>query len=137
MKKLLVALLVVGSSVNAYSNPIVELSSGFANMIAENILKSSKSHDAVKRNHLESIKKGIIDLEKMNDPNIGQVYKLTNSLLRDNHLSLQDYNSITKLINEHKRKLNANNSKHGADVADFKRSLNPSKWLSKCGRKDN
>ena len=124
MKKLFVALLVVSSSVNAYSNPIEELSSGFANMIAENMLKGSKSHDAVKKNHLESIKKGILDLEKMNDPNIGQVYKLVNAHLKDNHLSMQDYSSITKMINEHKRQINASNSKHSTDVADFKRSMN-------------
>ena len=124
MKKLFVALLVVGSSMSAYSNPIEKLSSGFAGMIGENILKNSKSHDAVKKNYLESIKKGILDLEKMNDPNIGQVYRLVNAHLKDNHLSMQEYISITKMINEHKRQINASNSKHSTDVADFKRSMN-------------
>lgn len=96
-------------------------------MIGENVLKNSKSHDAVKRNYLDSIKKGILELEKMNDPNIEQVYALVNTRLKDNHLSMQDYNSITKLINEHKRLLNANSSRHGADVVDFRKSLNNSR----------
>lgn len=127
MKRLFIAMLVVGSSMSSYSNPIEKISSGFAGMIGENILKNSKSHDAVKKNYLESIKKGIMDLEKMNDPNIGQVYTLTNERLKDDHLSMNDYNLISKMINEHKRQINTNNSKHSSDVENFKRSLSSSR----------
>lgn len=126
MKRLFIAILVVGSSISSYSNPIEKISSGFAGMIGENILKNSKSHDAVKKNYLESIKKGIMDLEKMNDPNIGQVYTLANERLKDDHLSMSDYNLISKMINEHKRQINTKNSKHSSDVEKFKRSLSSS-----------
>lgn len=127
MKRLFIAILVVGSSISSYSNPIEKISSGFAGMIGENILKNSKSHDAVKKNYLESIKKGIMDLEKMNDPNIGQVYTLANERLKDDHLSMSDYNLISKMINEHKRQINTKNSKHSSDVEKFKRSLSSSR----------
>lgn len=127
MKKILVASLTMVSCMSTYGNPIEQISAGFAGMLGENILKNSKSHDAVKRNYLESIKKGILDLERMNDPNIKQIYALVNERLKDDHLTVNDYNLIMKKINEHKRLINANNSRHKSDVANFKSSLSNSR----------
>lgn len=56
MKKILIASLTIASCMSTYGNPIEQISAGFAGMLVENMVKNSKSHDAVKRNYLESIK---------------------------------------------------------------------------------
>lgn len=130
MKKLFIILMVTGISVNAYSNPletgVLYIASIFSGTVSESLVKNmngGKSHDAIKKNYLEAIKMGILELEKMNDPKIDEIYAFVNERLKDNDLSMLDYNLISNKIVEHKRAINSKNSRHAADTAEFRKSL--------------
>ena len=106
---------------------LTEFANIFSGKITDAYIENSgngKNKDKIKKSYLNTIEKGLIDLNQMNDPNIMEVYSLVDKLLADNDLSMYDYNSIMGMINNHKKDINSKNSKHENDVADFKTRIN-------------
>lgn len=131
MKKLILGISVLACLTNANSNPLEKalgsVTAHFAGAVQEDILKNSqhgKNADAVKKSYLNSIANGVKQLEQMKDPNIKEVYDLIDLKLKDNDLSMTDYNLISNKIHEHKVAINARNSNHSSDVQNFRKNMN-------------
>jgi len=79
--------------------------------------------DRMKQGHLNTIKKGVQDLQEMQDPNLTEVLDLIDEKLKDGDLSTYDAYTISTKIREHKMHLIKASSKHREDVAQFKKDL--------------
>lgn len=113
-------------ALTACDNPVekvVHLTSGYVQETVLDSVNSGALSDDVKKNYLKVIKSGVEDLEAMNDPDLDSVHKVINEHLKDNDLSMYDYNVIMTVINKHKSIINKQNSNHQNDVMDFKDSI--------------
>lgn len=107
-------------------NPVETVSHLASGYIQESVLDSFSEgslSDDVKNTYLKTIKKGVTDLEAMNDPNLAEVHKVIDKHLEDNDLSMYDYNTIMSVIHKHKVAINKRNSNHKNDVINFKNEL--------------
>lgn len=114
------------AAVTGCDNPVektLHLTSGYIQETVLDNFNQGKGADDLRKTHLEIIKNGVSDLETMNDPNIAEIYNIIDNRLKDNELSMYDYNTISSEIHKHKVAINKQNSNHQNDVADFKKNL--------------
>lgn len=102
---------------------VMHLTSGYMQEVVLDSFNEGKLSDDMKKTNLKIIKDGVADLERMNDPNLAEVHKAIDSHLKDNDLSMYDFNTINSIIQKHKRSINKKNSNHKNDVIEFKDSM--------------
>lgn len=125
-KKLYLSSFLCVITLTGCDNPVekvIHLSSGYLQETIAQNMNQGKGADDLRKVNLEVIKRGVADLETMNDPNIDEIYKVIDKSLKDNELSMYDYNTITSKIHKHKVDINKQNSTHQNDVENFKNNL--------------
>lgn len=124
-KVILIALIPL-SLLTGCDNPIekvIHFTSGYMQETILDNYNQGQNADNQRNTHLKVISKGVSDLKSMNDPDLAEVYKFIDEKLKDNELSMYDYNEINSMIHKHKVAINKANSNHQDDVANFKKNL--------------
>lgn len=113
-------ILVLSLSLVGCDNVLKDVLNRFSSKIVEDLLNADgnfgKKSDQIRASYLRQIEIGLNDLKRMNDPQIEEVHKLINEKLKDNELSVFDYNTIMDLINSHKKTLFETHSRYQGDV---------------------